>query len=145
MASTNTVDDIATYLKSLGLGVIDPETLVADDWEITKRYFSQQTDRNIMVSTDGGAPIQEASLTKNPTIDIFIRCGNDEVGALETKATAIIDALAAVSEVRIAGGTMYNMIRSLQSEAVNMGKDEKRRPVFLTKFEALRSTINSAP
>jgi hypothetical protein len=138
---TNTVDDVAAYLVAQGLG-----TLVAGTWQITKRQFSETQDKNIMVSPGAGAAPITASQTKAPGIDIYVRGVSDGQGDAETKSREILDALAYLDETRLAGasGTLYNMVRSVNSEPIFMGRDApNQRPVYLVSFQALRSTINS--
>lgn len=139
-ARTNTVDDIATYLEDQSL--VNGNT----GWPLTKYNLSETSEKNVMITTIGGGPPITASQTKNPTFQIILRGAKDNLAAATTKAREILDALAYIDETRLTGasGTMYNMIRSLQSEPVYMGPDDKTQsPLFSMNFEALRSTINS--
>ena len=136
---TETVVDFGAYLVAQGIG-----TLEVGPWAITFDEFSESVDQNIMIQEAPGGQQITASQTKNPHINIYVRTAQNSLEACRTKAREILDALAFISQTRIAGGTMYQNIRSQNSAPAWVGRDPKgKRPRFLVQFSALRSTVNS--
>ena len=151
--STYTPKDVLEYL--IAQGVADAST--STDWpgfvdelpETQNPPESGESSRCITVRSDGSLDNLPSVDALRPFIKVLVRGkGFGESGWLESdftdgydKMSEVVENLTNVSNTRINGGTMYQMIE-LDTGPEYMGKDEVKRPVWMARFHIIRSQQN---
>lgn len=128
------VDDVYTHLLDEGLaGGIS-------GWDLYRRRLSDDGDRVVVVSEDGGPLVEVATASgigdgalTDKAVLVTVRADAWDSDAAKAKADAIFAALHGVLHSTI-GATAYLRVRAQTPEPIFAGFDEQHRPLFTTSF-----------
>ena len=132
------IDDVQAYL--IEQGVIGGST----DWPTTLRRSHDGTPRLVVLRGDAGPqpelPAETGigdSAIGDPGVHVTVRGAPDEAPEAEAKAREIIDHLHGLFAVEM-GSTEYMRVTALTPEPVDVGVDDRARPIFTVAFRLAR-------
>jgi len=123
-------DDVAAYLETLGLGIVD-ETIFVNNKPATPHAI-------ICVFGYAGQPPEWTNTLKvdHPGAQVLVRGAKDEPGAARDLIETIFEALDGLTNkvLNADTGVFYQSIEATQSGPSPMGKDENGRIEYVLNF-----------